>query len=179
LNLNKSLRLGEDFFAGIYPRMWKTNTKGEIVMIAKATEEELQEIRTKSADALFEGTMKQFHPSAERVNELVRSAFEKGCYYLVSRQENKLAGWVLIGPSADFFSKEEIGFIYELYVVPEYRGQGLAKPLMQKAIDELSIKGYREIRLSVHAGNFAQHVYRELGFVDKQISMSFQVVKRP
>lgn len=148
-------------------------------MIAKATEEELQEIRTKSADALFEGTMKQFHPSAERVNELVRSAFEKGCYYLVSRQENKLAGWVLIGLSADFFSKEEIGFIYELYVVPEYRGQGLAKPLMQKAIDELSIKGYREIRLSVHAGNFAQHVYRELGFVDKQISMSFQVVKRP
>lgn len=148
-------------------------------MIAKATEEELQEIWTKSADALFEGTMKQFHPSAERVNELVRSAFEKGCYYLVSRQENKLAGWVLIGPSADFFSKEEIGFIYELYVVPEYRGQGLAKPLMQKAIDELSIKEYREIRLSVHAGNFAQHVYRELGFVDKQISMSFQVVKRP
>ncbi|MFS2169945.1 GNAT family N-acetyltransferase [Priestia megaterium] len=148
-------------------------------MIAKATEEELQEIRTKSADALFKGTMKQFHPSAERVNELVRSAFEKGCYYLVSRQENKLAGWVLIGSSADFFSKEEIGFIYELYVVPEYRGQGLAKPLMQKAIDELSIKGYREIRLSVHAGNFAQHVYRELGFVDKQISMSFQVVKRP
>ncbi|ADF40785.1 GNAT family N-acetyltransferase [Priestia megaterium] len=148
-------------------------------MIAKATEEELQEIRTKSADALFEGTMKQFHPSAERVNELIGSAFEKGCYYLVSRQENKLAGWVLIGPSADFFSKEEIGFIYELYVVPEYRGQGLAKLLMQKAIDELSIKGYREIRLSVHAGNFAQHVYRELGFVDKQISMSFQVVKRP
>ncbi|CAK8581448.1 hypothetical protein BMEGG_03637 [Priestia megaterium] len=61
-------------------------------MIAKATEEELQEIRTKSADALFEGTMKQFHPSAERVNELIGSAFEKGCYYLVSRQENKLAG---------------------------------------------------------------------------------------
>ncbi|MED3977831.1 GNAT family N-acetyltransferase [Priestia megaterium] len=148
-------------------------------MIAKATEEELQEIRTKSADALFEGTMKQFHPSAERVNELVDSAFEKGCYYLVSRQENKLSGWVLIGPSTDFFSKEEIGFIYELYVVPEYRGQGLAKPLMQKAIDELSIKGYPEIRLSVHAENFAQHVYRELGFVDKQISMSLQVVKLP
>lgn len=153
--------------------------ENEHIMIAKATEEELQEIRTKSADALFEGTMKQFHPSAERVNELVGSAFEKGCYYLVLRQENKLAGWVLIGPSTDFFSKEEIGFIYELYVVPEYRGQGLAKPLMQKAIDELSIKGYPEIRLSVHAGNFAQHVYRELGFVDKQISMSFQVAKRP
>ncbi len=159
--------------------MWKTNTKGEVVMIVKATEEEIQEIRTKSADALFEGTTHQFQPSTERVNELIDNALQKGCYYLVSRQENKLAGWVLAGPSADFFSKEEIGFIYELYVVPEYRGQGLAKPLMQKAIDELSIKGYREIRLSVHAGNFAQHVYRELGFVDKQISMSFQVVKRP
>ncbi|MGG0746123.1 GNAT family N-acetyltransferase [Priestia megaterium] len=114
-----------------------------------------------------------------KANELVGSAFEKGCYYLVSRQENKLAGWVLIGPSTDFFSKEEIGFIYELYVVPEYRGQGLAKPLIQKAIDELSFKGYPEIRLSVHAGNFAQHVYRDLGFVDKQISMTLQVVKRP
>ena len=95
-----------------------------IVNTGGFSEEELQEIRTKSADALFEGTMKQFHPSAERVNELVGSAFEKGCYYLVSRQENKLAGWVLIGPSTDFFSKEEIGFIYELYVVPEYRGNG-------------------------------------------------------
>ncbi len=159
--------------------MWKTNTKGEVVMIVKATEEEIQEIRTKSADALFEGTTHQFQPSAERVNELIDNALQKGCYYLVSRQENKLAGWVLAGPSADFFSKEEIGFIYELYVLPEYRGQGLAKPLMQKAIDELSIKGYPEIRLSVHAGNFAQHVYRELGFIDKQISMSLQVVKRP
>ncbi|AWD63787.1 MULTISPECIES: GNAT family N-acetyltransferase [Priestia] len=148
-------------------------------MIAKATEEEIQEIRTKSADALFEGTTHQFQPSTERVNELIDNALEKGCYYLVSRQENKLAGWVFVGPSADFFSKAEIGFIYELYVLPEYRGQGLAKPLMQKAIDELSIKGYPEIRLSVHAGNFAQHVYRELGFVDKQISMSLQVAKRP
>ncbi len=159
--------------------MWKTNTKGEVVMIVKATEEEIQEIRTKSADALFEGTTHQFQPSTERVNELIDNALQKGCYYLVSRQENKLAGWVLAGPSADFFSKEEIGFIYELYVLPEYRGQGLAKPLMQKAIDELSIKGYPEMRLSVHAGNFAQHVYRELGFIDKQISMSLQVVKRP
>lgn len=148
-------------------------------MIVKATEEEIQEIRTKSADALFEGTTHQFQPSTERVNELIDNALEKGCYYLVFRQENKLAGWVLAGPSADFFSKEEIGFIYELYVLSEYRGRGLAKPLMQKAIDELSIKGYPEIRLSVHAGNFAQHVYRELGFVDKQISMSLQVVKRP
>ncbi|MEM4990998.1 GNAT family N-acetyltransferase [Priestia sp. SB1] len=148
-------------------------------MIAKATEEEIQEIRKKSADALFEGTTHQFQPSTERVNELIDNALEKGCYYLVSRQEKKLAGWVFVGPSADFFSKAEIGFIYELYVLPEYRGQGLAKPLMQKAIDELSIKEYPEIRLSVHAGNFAQHVYRELGFVDKQISMSLQVAKRP
>ncbi|MFV5315746.1 GNAT family N-acetyltransferase [Priestia megaterium] len=148
-------------------------------MIVKATEEEIQEIRIKSADALFEGTTHQFQPSTERVNELIDNALQKGCYYLVSRQENKLAGWVFVGPSADFFSKAEIGFIYELYVLPEYRGQGLAKPLMQKAIDELSIKGYPEIRLSVHAGNFVQHVYRELGFVDKQISMSLQVVKRP
>jgi ribosomal protein S18 acetylase RimI-like enzyme len=146
-------------------------------MTVKATEEEIQEIRMKSADALFEGTTKQFHPSIERVNELIDNALEKGCYYLVSRQENKLAGWVLAGPAADFFSKAEIGFIYELYVLPEYRGQGLAKPLMQKAINELSAKGYPEIRLSVHAGNFAQQVYHELGFVEKQISMSLQVIK--
>ncbi len=162
--------------AGIYPCVWKTT--GEIVMIVKATEEEIQEIRMKSADALFEGTKKQFHPSTERVSELIDNALEKGCYYLISRQENKLAGWVLAGPSADFFSKEEIGFIYELYVLSEYRGQGLAKPLMRKAINELSAKGYPEIRLSVHAGNFAQQVYRELGFVEKQISMSLQVIKR-
>ena len=77
-------------------------------MIAKATEEEIQEIRTKSADALFEGTTHQFQPSTERVNELIDNALEKGCYYLVSRQENKLAGWVLSVHLPTSFQKQKL-----------------------------------------------------------------------
>ncbi|MCZ6945004.1 GNAT family N-acetyltransferase, partial [Bacillus mycoides] len=93
-------------------------------------------------------------------------------YYLVSKDDDNLKGWILIGSGKDYFSQESVGFIYELYILPEYRGQKLSKKLMKAGIDELSLKGHKEIRLNVHVKNFARELYKEFGFVDRQISMS-------
>ncbi|MDQ0862039.1 ribosomal protein S18 acetylase RimI-like enzyme [Bacillus sp. V2I10] len=46
---------------------------------------------------------------------------------------------------------------------------------MKAAIDELFTKGHKEIRLNVQAENFAKELYKEFGFVDRQISMSLTV----
>ncbi|PGU57124.1 GNAT family N-acetyltransferase [Bacillus cereus] len=141
-------------------------------MIKKASKNDLNEILTKSDNALYEGTAKTFKPTRERVKEIVQIALEQGAYYLVSKDDDNLKGWILIGSGKDYFSQESVGFIYELYILPEYRGQKLSKKLMKAGIDELSLKGHKEIRLNVHVMNFARELYKEFGFVDRQISMS-------
>ncbi|CAK6481428.1 GNAT family N-acetyltransferase [Peribacillus castrilensis] len=144
-------------------------------MIEKASQSDLEEILTKSVDALFEGTAKTFKPSEERAEQIVRATLEQGGYYLVLKEDGDLKGWVLIGTSKDYFSQESVGFIYEMYVLPICRGKGLSKILMKAAIDELITKGHNEIRLNVQAKNFAKELYKEFGFVDRQISMSLKV----
>ena len=66
--------------------------------------------------------------------------------------------------NTDYFSREKLGFIYELYVFPEYRGRGLSRELMEAGIKELKEK-YLEIRLNVFAGNFAKRCTKSLGLL--------------
>ncbi|MFU1888156.1 GNAT family N-acetyltransferase [Bacillus wiedmannii] len=141
-------------------------------MIKQASKNDLNEILVRSNNALYEGTTKTFKPTHERVKEIVQTTLEQGAYYLVSKDGDDLKGWILIGSGKDYFSQESVGFIYELYIIPEYRGQKLSKKLMQAGIDELFLKGYKEIRLNVHVKNSARELYKELGFIDRQISMS-------
>lgn len=141
-------------------------------MIKQASKNDLNEILAKSDNALYEGTAKTFKPTQERVKEIVQTTLEQGAYYLVSKDDDDLKGWILIGSGKDYFSQESVGFIYELYILPEYRGQKLSKKLMKADIDELSLKGHKEIRFNVHVKNFARELYKEFGFVDRQISMS-------
>ncbi|ENQ3107718.1 L-amino acid N-acyltransferase YncA [Bacillus sp. 491mf] len=143
-------------------------------MIQRATESDAEKILTHAAESLYEGTMKKSKFTQEKVLEITMPLLEKGAYYLVIKQDNILKGWVLIGSNKDYFSGEEIGFIYELYVLHPYRGQGLSRQLMRAAVDELDKLGYSEIRLNVFAGNFAKELYKEMGFVERQTVMSLR-----
>ncbi|ENQ3080851.1 TPA: GNAT family N-acetyltransferase [Bacillus pseudomycoides] len=143
-------------------------------MIQRATEGDTEKILAHAADSLYEGTMKTSKFTQEKVLEITMPLLEKGAYYLVSKQGDILKGWVLIGSNKDYFSGEELGFIYELYVFSSYRGQGLSRQLMRAAVDELNKLGYSEIRLNVFAGNFAKELYKEMGFVERQIVMSLK-----
>ncbi|UWS64126.1 GNAT family N-acetyltransferase [Bacillus paralicheniformis] len=55
-----------------------------------------------------------------------------------------------------------MGFIYELYVIQEFRGNGISKHLMRSAMEHLQSEGYREIRLGVFAGNHAIELYKQM-----------------
>ncbi|HDX9577131.1 TPA: GNAT family N-acetyltransferase [Bacillus pseudomycoides] len=144
-------------------------------MIQRATESDAEIILTHAAESLYEGTMKTSKFSQEKVLGITKPLLEKGAYYLVMKQDNILKGWVLIGSNKDYFSGEKLGFIYELYVFPPYRGQGFSRQLMRAAVDELDKLGYSEIRLNVFAGNFAKELYKELGFVERQVVMSLKL----
>ncbi|PFE14795.1 GNAT family N-acetyltransferase [Bacillus cereus] len=142
-------------------------------MIEKANREEMDEIIQYAAQSLFEGTRGNCQLSREKAIEITRPIVEKGAYYLVVKEENNVMGWILIGENKDYFSHEKLGFIYELYVFPEYRGKGLSRKLMGAGIKELQ-KNYSEIRLNVFAGNFAKEMYKEFGFVERQVIMTLK-----
>lgn len=56
----------------------------------------------------------------------------------------------------------QYGYIWGLYVEPDYRRQGIATRLMQMSINYLSSIGCTQILL--HASQAGQPVYEELGF---------------
>ena len=64
------------------------------------------------------------------------------------------------------------GFIYELFVIEEFRGNGVSKQLMKTAFDHLRKDGFSEVRLSAFAGNSAIKLYEKMGFNIRTVSMS-------
>ncbi|MCJ8011025.1 GNAT family N-acetyltransferase [Paenibacillus sp. KQZ6P-2] len=136
---------------------------------------ELENILKLSPQALFEGTLGGVRPTDEKMKQLVEPLLGKGCYYLIATEEDELMGWILIGSSKDQFTDEIIGFIYELYVLQDFRGKGISKHLMKNAIEHLESEGYSEIRLGVFAENHAVQLYKQMGFSERNITMSLLV----
>jgi ribosomal protein S18 acetylase RimI-like enzyme len=100
---------------------------------------------------------------------------QKGSYYLIATEGDNLMGWILIGTSKDQLTEKMYGFIYELFVLEEFRGNGISKQLMETCIEHLKQDGFSEVRLSVYAGNQAIKLYEKLGFKNKIITMSMSI----
>ncbi|HZG14813.1 MAG TPA: GNAT family N-acetyltransferase [Candidatus Bathyarchaeia archaeon] len=143
--------------------------------IRKPTTEELETIRKLSPQAMNEGTLGKVFPTDEKIKQMVEPLLGKGGYYLAAIDAHgNVAGWILIGPSKDSFTDSMLGYIYELYVCAEYRGRGISKKLMQSGIEQLKEAGYGEIRLNVFVENHAIHLYRQLGFTERNMTMSLK-----
>ncbi|MFZ3579932.1 GNAT family N-acetyltransferase [Virgibacillus sp. DJP39] len=140
--------------------------------IRKPNELEIKKILSLSPQAIFDGTLGEAEPTIEIAKQLIEPLLKKGSYYLIATENNELMGWILIGASKDQFSNKPIGFIYELFVLDEYRGKGIAKQLIESGIEQLKQEGYSEVRLSVFAGNQAIKIYERLGFENRTITMS-------
>lgn len=140
--------------------------------IRKPNDLELKEIMLLFPQAIFDGTLGEVKPTNEKIKRLVEPLFEKGCYYLIATENDKLMGWILIGASTDQFTDKMNGFIYELFVLEDFRGRGISKRLMRTAIDHLRQDGYPEVRLSAFAGNQAIKLYENMGFNMRTVTMS-------
>lgn len=143
--------------------------------IRKPSELEIEKILELSPQAIFEGTLGEVKPTIEKAKQLVEPLLKKDSYYLISTNNNKLMGWILIGGSKDQFSNKAMGFIYELFVLDEYRGKGISKQLINTAVEQLKQEEYSEIRLSVFEGNKVIKLYENLGFETRTISMSMPI----
>ncbi len=72
-------------------------------MIVKANQEDTNEILKYAAQSLFEGTRGNCQLSTEKAIEITKPIVEKGAYYLIVKEENKVMGWILIGKIQTIF----------------------------------------------------------------------------
>ncbi|MBP3952705.1 GNAT family N-acetyltransferase [Bacillus suaedae] len=86
--------------------------------------------------------------------------------YWVLEETNQVCGWILVGESRAPFTGEATAMIFELYVLPQFRGNGYATFLMNAAINHFKIRGYTKAHLNVFAQNPAKRIYDKLGFYD-------------
>lgn len=84
-------------------------------------------------------------------------------------------GWVLVGTGKNSFTEKRYGFIYELFVLEAFRGDGVSKRLMETGIQHLKQEGYSEVRLNVYVGNPVIKWYEKLGFENRTITMSMPI----
>lgn len=136
---------------------------------------EYKKVLSLSPKALFDGTLGEAKPTDEKVKQLIERLLQKGSYYLIATEGDNLMGWILIGTSKEQFTEKIYGFIYELFVLEKFRGNGISKQLMKTGIEHLKQDRYSEVRLSVYAGNQALKLYEKLGFKNRTITMSMQI----
>ncbi|OCA84526.1 acetyltransferase [Bacillus sp. FJAT-27225] len=144
--------------------------------IRKPTDLELKEILALSPQAIYDGTLGMIKPLKEKIEQLIKPLLKKGCYYLIATENDRLMGWILLGKSIDPLTDKINGFIYELFVLEDFRGQGISKKLMKSGIENLKQDGYSEVRLSAFTGNHAIKLYEKLGFNTKTVTMSMPLV---
>nr|WP_249023507.1 GNAT family N-acetyltransferase [Planococcus salinarum] len=80
-----------------------------------------------------------------------------------------------LGTAKDQFTDQVHGFIYEIYILKDYRGRRFSKELMDAAIEHFQQEGYEEVRLSAKAENPAVRMYEKAGFKTRTVSMSLNL----
>jgi ribosomal protein S18 acetylase RimI-like enzyme len=106
-----------------------------------------------------------------------------GGFCLVAELEEQLLGFLLAAPDTmpGFIVKPEYrtyGEIYDLYVVPEARGKGLARKLIDEAVDRFRKMGLRQVGLFALAGNTnAIRIYERMGFEHYEVFMRENIAK--
>lgn len=87
--------------------------------------------------------------------------------YRVAEVDGALVGYAKIGPMSLPVANPPATALElkQLYVLPAYKGQGVAATLMAWALDQCHARGARDVYLSVYADNpRAQAFYRRHGF---------------
>jgi ribosomal protein S18 acetylase RimI-like enzyme len=132
--------------------------------IRRATRNETQKIWNHSFVVFNEATMGYGKLTSDKVLQMAASFLHSGGYYLVHNESNDIQGWIGVGKSSDPYNNEMAGFIFEIYVLPHYRKQGVAEKLCEAAFRQLQAEGLHKVQLNVFAGNQAKHLYQKLGF---------------
>lgn len=94
----------------------------------------------------------------------------------ILKDDKKLIGFIWYDFGYNRIEDIKYCHINFIYVIPEYRGKGLGKYLIDKIEEAASVQNCTEIKLDVTISNdSAVNLYREQGFKEKRYIMSKRV----
>ena len=96
--------------------------------------------------------------------------------FLVAENESRVigCGFGQIRKDNYWSVNEKIGYVGLVFVEEGFRGNGIAKLIVDKLIDWFKEKGISDIRLEVYSENLgALKAYRKCGFKDFSVKMRF------
>lgn len=116
-------------------------------------------------------------PEANRAGvreALARSLVTNGL--LVAREDGDLVGFVMFGPETQSYEQEvRRGFVDNIYVVPDHRGEGVGSDLLTAAESQLRETGVDALSLEVMADNErARRFYRRHGYEPHRVELEKQ-----
>ena len=86
-------------------------------------------------------------------------------FYIAEAENGEMAGYVWFGVSERPFSRMKMGWIYDIQVVPAFRGKGIGEALMKHALRVSRERGFGQTGLMVNQKNRAAwSLYEKLGF---------------
>jgi ribosomal protein S18 acetylase RimI-like enzyme len=97
---------------------------------------------------------------------------------LVAEIDEKIvgSGYALIEKAKDYFTHDEHSYLGFMYVLPEYRGRGINKMVMDELIDWSKKRGITEFRLDVYTENQgAIRAYEKAGFSSLIVEMRMKL----
>jgi len=109
---------------------------------------------------------RHFRPHAAQVIDSRENAI------FVAESDGRTLGYAIVGSASTMLTPVPFGFVYDLWVSPEARRQGIARRLLEKAEDWCREQGYKKLKLEVAATNgAARALYEADGFAQERIFM--------
>jgi len=98
-----------------------------------------------------------------------KSFFDRKEVFFVAEDDGKIVGYSegIIENLPSPFKNKKVGVLESLYIIKEYRSQGLGERLSREVLKWLKSRGIKEYKLTVHHANAtAYRLYKKMGFKD-------------
>jgi len=106
----------------------------------------------------------------------LRTKLKKQWILVVEEKEengNQFAGYLWVGSRYDPITQSDRAWLYEIALLPSYRGVGLGKEMLKRAENWSTQNGFQDLGLNVfHKNQTAREFYEKLGF--KPLSHIYQ-----
>jgi ribosomal protein S18 acetylase RimI-like enzyme len=100
--------------------------------------------------------------------------------YVAEDSEGRFVGYTIFGPATSMLSAVPFVFVYDVWVSPEARRQGVATALLDHAMAWCRKRGLVSVKLEVAAQNAAaRQLYASLDFSEERISLGRSVSGGP
>ena len=106
----------------------------------------------------------------KNVMDFLSSRLEKkDSVILVARVKSDTVGFTQLYPSFSSVGMKHIWILNDLFVSPKFRGQNIAKKLMQEALNHAKKTGALRIDLATQVSNtLAQNLYESMGYIKNE-----------